>query len=47
MIWKMIDLEESFDGDIEEEIVDDSSVADLAIMGVYKVYAKLNSYNHI
>ena len=47
MVWRMIDLEESFDGDIEEEIVDNSAVADLAIMGVYKVYAKLNQYNHI
>jgi hypothetical protein len=46
-IWKLIDLQESFDGDIDQEITDADKVADLAIMGVYKSYAKINSFAHI
>lgn len=46
-IWKMIDFEVTFEGDIEQEIVDGNDVADMSIMAVYKCFAKLNAYKHM
>ena len=46
LIWKLVDLE-TFDGDMEKDITENNDIADLAIMGILKIYAKVNSYTHI
>lgn len=47
LLWKIPELDQNFDGDLDSVIINDSHISDLSIYGCLKAIAKINAYNHI
>jgi class 3 adenylate cyclase len=47
LVWKVPILDDNFEGDLDNTILDEGPIADLSIVGAMKVFAKINAYTHI